>query len=97
MRVGGPGILRITTSADWMASDVANGRGEPSATALVGMEGLIVKSQTVRDGEHWLLVQTMEPSRWCPSCGVAGVGNGRRRVVVRDLPIARVPTVLVWD
>ena len=49
-----------------MASDVANGRGEPSATALVGMEGLIVKSQTVRDGEHWLLVQTMEPSRWCP-------------------------------
>ena len=76
---------------------MANGSGEPSATALVGMEGFIVKSQTVRDGEHWLLVQTMEPSRWCPSCGVAGVGNGRRRVVVRDLPIAGVPTVLVWD
>ena len=61
------------------------------------MEGFVVKSQTVRDGEHWLLVETMEPSRWCPSCGVAGVGNGRRRVVVRDLPIAGVPTVLVWD
>ena len=29
-------------------------------------------------------------------CG-GRVGNGRRRVVVRDLPIAGVPTVLVWD
>ncbi len=76
---------------------MANGSGEPSATALVGMEGFVVKSQIVRDGEHWLLVETMEPSRWCPSCAVAGVGNGRRRVVVRDLPIAGVPTVLVWD
>jgi transposase len=76
---------------------VANGSGEPSATALVGMDGFVVKSQIVRDGEHWLLVETTGPSRWCPSCGVAGVGNGRRRVIVRDLPIAGVPTVLVWD
>ena len=76
---------------------MANGSGEPSATALVGMEGFVVKSQIVHDGEHWLLVQTTQPSRWCPSCAVAGVGNGRRRVVVRDLPIAGVPTVLVWD
>jgi hypothetical protein len=35
---------------------------------------------------------------WVVVCGlwVAGVGNGRRRVLVRDLLIAGVPTVLVW-
>lgn len=73
---------------------MANGSGEPSATALVGMEGFVVKSGILSDGEHWLLAETTDPTRWCASRGVAGVGNGRRRVVVRDLPIAGVPTVL---
>jgi zinc-finger of transposase IS204/IS1001/IS1096/IS1165 len=31
-----------------------------------------------------------------PVCGVRAVGNGRRRVVVRDLPLADRPVVLVW-
>ncbi|MGH9132746.1 MAG: ISL3 family transposase [Ilumatobacteraceae bacterium] len=70
--------------------------GEPSASALVGMDGFVVKSQIVRDGEHWLLVETTATRSWCPSCGVAGTGNGRRRVAVRDLAIAGVATVLVW-
>ena len=75
---------------------MANGSGEPSATALVGMDGFVVKSQIVHDGEHWLLVETADPFRWCPKCGTVGVGNGRRRVKVRDLAIAGTPTVLVW-
>jgi transposase len=31
-----------------------------------------------------------------PACGVRAVGQGRRRVVVRDLPLADRPAVLVW-
>jgi len=76
---------------------VGNGSGgDVGATALVGMDGFIVKSQVVHDGEHWLLVESTMTRAWCPDCGVAAVGNGRRRVVVRDLPIAGVPTVIVW-
>ena len=75
---------------------MANGSGEPSATALMGMDGFVVVAQTVADGEHWLLIETTAPRSWCPDCGAVGVGNGRRRVKIRDLPIAGVATVLVW-
>jgi transposase len=61
------------------------------------MDGFVVVAQTVADGEHWLLIETTATRSWCPDCGVAGVGNGRRRVKVRDLPIAGVATVLVWS
>lgn len=66
-------------------------------TALVGLDGFVVRSQIVHDGERWLLVETEAPRSWCPDCGVRAVGNGRRRVPVRDLPIAGVPTVIVWS
>jgi transposase len=76
---------------------VGNGSGgDAGATALVGLDGLVVTAQTVRDGEHWLLVETTAARAWCPRCGVRAVGNGRRRVMVRDLPIAGTPTVIVW-
>ena len=55
-----------------------------------------MKAQTVHDGEHWLLVETTAARAWCPGCGVRAVGNGRRRVTVRDLPIAGMSTVIVW-
>jgi len=32
----------------------------------------------------------------CPTCGVFGLGNGRRRLLVRDLPIAGIPVIVVW-
>jgi transposase len=76
---------------------VGNGSGEGTgATALVGLDGFVVKSQIVRDSEHWLLVETTAASAWCPGCGVRAVGNGRRNVIVRDLPIAGKATVIVW-
>jgi transposase len=76
---------------------VGNGTGEQvGVTALVGLDGFVVKSMVMRDGEHWLLVETTAARGWCPSCGVRAVGNGRRRVTVRDLSIAGVPTVIVW-
>ena len=42
---------------------MANGSGEPSATALVGMDGFVVVAQTVADGEHWLLIETAATDR----------------------------------
>jgi len=65
--------------------------------ALLGMDGFVVTAQTVRDGEVWLAVETTVARLACPDCGVIGIGNGRRRVLVRDLPIAGRPTVLVWS
>jgi transposase len=76
---------------------VGNGSGDgTSATGLVGLDGFVVKSQIIRDGEHWLLVETTAASVWCPTCGARAVGNGRRNVMVRDLPIAGMATVIVW-
>ena len=45
-------------------------------------------------GEWWLAVETLEDRAWCPACGVRALGHGR--VVVRDLPLADRPVVLVW-
>jgi transposase len=76
---------------------VGKGSGEQTgATALVGLDGFVVLSQTRRDGEVWLLVETTESRAACRHCGVFGVGNGRRHVMVRDLPIAGTATVIVW-
>jgi transposase len=47
-------------------------------------------------GEWLLAVETSDDPAWCPACGVRAVGHGRRRVVVRDLPLADRPVALVW-
>lgn len=75
---------------------MGNGSEQAAVAALVGLRGFVVRAQTTDDGEHWLLVETTRTRSGCPSCGVLGVGNGRRHVKVRDLPIAGAPTVLVW-
>ena len=72
-----------------------NGSG---VSALLGLDGFVVRAQLLDDetGEWWLAVETTEARGWCPTCGVRAVGHGRRRVKVRDLPIADRPVVLVW-
>ena len=70
--------------------------GSDGATALVGMPGLVVRAQVLRDGEWWLLVESEADRAWCPACGVRAIGHGRTRAQVRDLPIAGTPTVLVF-
>jgi len=70
--------------------------GSDDATALVGMPELVVGAQLLRDGEWWLLVETRSDRAWGPRCAVRAVGHGRSRSVVRDLPIAATPTVLVF-
>src|SRR5262245_16197139 len=39
---------------------------------------------------------TPEERAWFPTCGVRAVGHGRRRVKVRDLPLAERPALLMW-
>ena len=71
--------------------------GSDGATALLGMGGFVVGAQMLEGGEWWLAVETTADRAWCPSCGVRAVGHGRRRVQVRDLPIAGLPVRLVWN
>jgi transposase len=70
--------------------------GSDGATALFDMAGFVVGAQVLEDGEWWLVIETTADMIGCPDCGVRAVGHGRRRVQVRDLPIAGRPVRLVW-
>ena len=75
---------------DWRPLMDRDGSG---VSALVGLEGFVVTAQLL-DGtsrEWWLAVETSEDRAWCETCGVRSTGHGRRRVVVRDLPIGDRP------
>lgn len=63
---------------------------------LVAMPGFVVGAQLDVDGEWWLYVETTADFVGCANCGTRAVGHGRRRVKVRDLPIAGRPVVMVW-
>jgi transposase len=73
-------------------------RDRSGVSALVGLDGFVVCAQLLDEatGEWWLAVETSEERAWCSSCGVRALGHGRRRVVVRDLPLADRPVALVW-
>src|SRR5918994_671522 len=73
-------------------------RDGSDVSALVGLDGFVVTAQLLDEGsgEWWLAVQTLEDRAWCETCGVRATGHGRRRVVVRDLPLADRPVVVVW-
>lgn len=66
------------------------------ATALLGMAGFAVGVQELIDGEWWLFVETTADRAACPECGTWATGHGRRRVAVRDLPMAGRPVVWCW-
>jgi len=72
------------------------GHGSDGATALFDMAGFVVRAHAISDGEWGLVVETTADRVGCPACGVRAVGHGRRRVEVRDLPIAGRPVRLVW-
>jgi transposase len=67
------------------------------ATALLGMPEFVVRAQIQEQGEWWLAVETTVEVVGCELCGTRAVGHGRRRVRVRDLPMADRPVVLVWS
>jgi hypothetical protein len=73
-------------------------RDGSGVSALLGLDAFAVRAQLVDEtsGEWWLAAETTEDQGWCPSCGLRTVGHGRRRGVVRDLPLADRPVMLVW-
>ena len=60
------------------------------------MPGFLAGVQEVVAGEWVIYVETEVGSTGCPECGVVAVAHGRRRVAVRDLPVAGRPVVLLW-
>jgi transposase len=73
-------------------------RDGSGVSALLGLDGFVVTAQLLDEasGEWWLAIETLEQRAWCETCGVRATGHGRRRVVVRDLPLADRPVRLVW-
>jgi transposase len=73
-------------------------RDGTGVSALVGLDGFVVTAQLLDEasGEWWLAIETTEDRAWCETCAVRAIGHGRRRVVVRDLPLAGRPVRLVW-
>jgi len=71
--------------------------GSDGATALLDLNGLRVGAHELVDDEWWLLVETTADVVGCSRCGARAVGHGRRRVQVRDVPIAGRPVRLVWS
>jgi hypothetical protein len=67
-----------------------------AVTALLGLDEFVVRAQ-VHDGvQWWLAIETAADVVGCDGCGSRAIGHGRRRVKVRDLPIAGEPVTLVW-
>jgi transposase len=61
------------------------------------MAGFVAGVQQLVAGEWVIYVETDATSAGCAACGVVAVAHGRRRVVVRDLPVAGRPVVLLWS
>ncbi len=61
------------------------------------MPGFVVSAMMEVEGELWLHVETTTEVLGCEGCGTRAVGRGRRRMAVRDLPMAGRSVVLVWS
>ena len=76
-----------------MSSQVSSGSPE---VALLGLPGFAVVAVAELGGELDLVVETTEGRTGCPRCGVVATAKDRRPHLVRDLPIAGRPVVLLW-
>jgi integrase len=56
----------------------------------------VVRAQLAVGRKLWLMVETTSDAVGCEGCGTRAVGHGRRRLNVRDLPMADWPMVRVW-
>jgi len=70
--------------------------GSASGSILLGLDGFEVLAAQVAAGEWQLEIQTTATMVGCQGCGVRAELHGRRRVLVRDLPLAGRPVVLWW-
>jgi len=63
---------------------------------MLGLSGFVVLAAGEYGGELELLVETTETSTGCRACGVVATPHGRRVHLVRDIPSAGRPVLLVW-
>lgn len=63
---------------------------------MLGLDGFEVLAAGEVGGELELLVQTTDTLTGCPGCGVVATAHGRRDHLVRDIPSAGRPVLLVW-
>jgi transposase len=63
---------------------------------MLGLRGFVVLAAAEYGGEFELLVETTESVTGCPRCGVVAAAHGRRDHLVRDIPSAGRPVLLVW-
>jgi hypothetical protein len=72
-------------------------RDGSGVSALVWLDEFVVTAQLFDDdsGEWFLVIETTRDRAWCETFAVRAIGQGRRRVVVRDRPMAGRPVRLV--
>jgi transposase len=63
---------------------------------MLGLPGFVVLAAAEYGGELELLVESDEVVAGCPQCGVVATCHGRRDHLVRDIPAAGRPVLLVW-
>lgn len=63
---------------------------------MLGLPGFEVLAAGDYGGELELLIESTETVTGCPSCGVVATPHGRRDHLVRDIPSAGRPVLLVW-
>ncbi len=74
-----------------MVADATGGAG----AVLLGLPDFVVLAAGEVAGEVELLVETTATVIGCRRCGVVAKPHGRRPVLIRDLPAAGRPVVLV--
>jgi hypothetical protein len=64
----------------------SGGRWCTRADALLGVEGIHIRSVTTTANGLVLHAETGETLSGCPACGVIAIGHGRREVRLHDIP-----------
>jgi transposase len=64
---------------------------------LLGLDGFVVLTAAEVGGELEVLVETTQTVTGCRRCGVLAAAHGRREHLVRDIPSAGRPVLLVWS
>ena len=72
--------------------------GEDSGLGVLvlGLDGFGLVAATEDDGELLMGVETDASWAACSTCGTRAKSKGRRKSMVRDLPVGGRPVVLVW-